>query len=673
MASKFLSFLRPAAPAKHVHSLEAQIERARELHQQGQLDAAVALYGEILAAHPVSAQAHYQRANVLKDRGSLDAAVAGYNQAIALKPDYAHAFCNLAVALWQMGKLPEALSSYDRAISLDPEDAFAHYNRGLLLSGTGQKEAALASFAKAIACNATFFPAHFARAALLQERRQWAESLACYDRAIALNAGDAAAHLNRGTVLKQLERWAEALASYDRAIAVNGQSSRAYAGRAEALHRLNRAAAALDSYDRAIGLDPNDAITHSDRGVVLQAMGRFEQALASYNRAIAANPSYPEAYFNRGSLLAELRDYPGALASYDLAISMKPGYADAYVNRATVLDALGQPHEAIRSVKQGISLNPDLPEAHFNLALGLLRTGDLGAGWLEYEWRWRAKSGPIFRETRTFGQPLWLGGGDIAGRTVLLYGEQGLGDSLQFCRYTDKVAALGARVILEVPAPLVSLCATLRGVSRVVRYGDPLPTFDVQCPLMSLPLAFRTTLETIPSTTGYLAGDAGKVTAWQARLGAKKKPRVGLTWSGNQTAGTNRERHFALARLVPYLADAFQFFCLQTDIRAADRDTLAQNPAISWFDGELRDFTDTAALCECMDLVISVDTSVAHLSGALGKKTWVMLTVAADWRWLIDRADSPWYPTMRLFRQGTRGDWDPVFERVARELRHEFD
>ena len=669
MLSKFFS--KPVA-SKPADGLQAQLERARALHQQGQLEAAIALYSEILATDPGSVEAHYRRANVLKDQGALEAAEAGYDQAIALRPNYAYAFCNRAVVLGQMRKFPEALASYDRAIEIDPTDALAHYNRGLLLNGIGQGDAALTSFDNAIARSADYVPAHFARAALLQARGQWTASLASYDRTVALNPGNSAAHHNRGTILKQLERWTDALASYDCVIALDGGFARGHAGRAEALERLNRLPEALDSYDRAIALDPGEVSAYDGRGVVLQKLGRLSEALASYNQVIAAKPNDSQAYFNRGTVLAELRDFKGALASYDLAISAKPGFADAYVNRANALEAIGSNQEAIASLKQGIALNPELAEGHFNLALLSLKVGDLLAGWSRYEWRWRAKSGPIFREKRVWSQPLWLGADPIAGRTILLYGEQGLGDSLQFCRYVELVAQLGARVILEVPRPLVSLCATLRGVTRVIPYKEPPPDFDVQCPLMSLPLAFRTTLETVPVATGYLASDPRKVALWRERLGTKTKARIGLTWSGNQAAGTNRERHFPLAKLVPYLSDEFQYFCLQTDVSEADRETLLENPRISRFDGELRDFSDTAALCECMDLMISVDTSVAHLSGALGKKTWVLLAFNADWRWLLDREDNPWYPSMRVFRQKSQGDWSPVFERVAAELRREF-
>jgi hypothetical protein len=221
--------------------------------------------------------------------------------------------------------------------------------------------------------------------------------------------------------------------------------------------------------------------------------------------------------------------------------------------------------------------------------------------------------------------------------------------------------------------PLVELCTTLPGVAQVIPYGSPLPDFDLQCPLMSLPLAFKTTLETIPSKVGYLHTDASKVAAWRVRLGAKVKPRIGLTWSGMQAAGTNRKRHFALSSFIPYLSDDFDYFCLQTDVPEADQETLGKTPSIFHFKDSLRGFANTAALCACMDLVISVDTSIAHLSGTLGKKTWVLLPFVADWRWMTNREDTPWYASLRLFRQKSPGDWNRVFERVAAELRLEFE
>lgn len=590
-------------------------------------------------APPEDAEANYRRANVLKDQGALEAAVASYDRAIALKPDHARAFCNRAVTLGQMGMLPDAIASYDRAIELDPADPLARYNRGMLLNAMGQKESALATFNDTIELNADFFPAHFGRAALLQEQKQWAASLDGYERALALRADDAALHYNRGTVLKELERWPEALASYDRAIALNGRLAAAHAARADILQRLGRLSEALDGLATAIALNPDEASHHDGRGVVLHKMGRFADALAGFDHAIALNPNFAQAYFNRGAAQEKLGDFAAASKNFQLAISKRPEFADA----------------------------------HLNLALISLKVGDYATGWTHYEWRWRSTSGPILLNARGFRQPLWLGGEDIAGKTILLYGEQGLGDSLQFCRYCEAVAGLGARIVLEVPKPLASLCATLEGVTHVISYGEPLPEFDFRCPLMSLPLAMKTTLNTIPSAGGYLKSDPRKVAAWQERLGAKTKLRVGLTWSGSHAARAHSERCFPLDELLPHLPQDLQYFCLQTEVTAADRKTLMQSDKILRFDGELRDFSDTAALCECLDLVVSMDTSVVHLNAALGKNTWVLLPFDNDWRWLTDREDSPWYSTVLLFRQHSRGDWNGVFERVATALRRQSD
>ena len=269
---------------------------------------------------------------------------------------------------------------------------------------------------------------------------------------------------------------------------------------------------------------------------------------------------------------------------------------------------------------------------------------------------------------RPFTQPLWLGTESLAGKTILLHSEQGLGDTIQFCRYAQLVAELGARVLMEVPEPLVGLLKDVRGVSHVIVRGSPLPTFDYHCPLLSLPLAFKTNLNSIPCSTKYVHADPVKLTHWTSRLGEKRHPRIGLVWSGRTEQKNDHNRSIALAALIPHLPADCQYVSLQKEVRKIDKPMLESSTNILHFGDELHDFTDTAALCELMDVVISVDTSVAHLSGALGQPTWVLLSFNPDWRWLLERDDSPWYPSIKLYRQPRVGDWDSVLVKLTADL-----
>ena len=614
--------------------MRERIDHARTLHQLGQVWTAIDRYREILTEDPDNSEVNYRIANALKDLGEFEAALLSYDRAIKVKPDYSAAYCNRAVLLGLMHRLPEALQSYDRAIAIDPNDVLARCNRGILLSGLGRKDEALASFNAAIAAQANYFPALFGRGALLQESKQWHAALETYDLAIACNADDALTFYNRGNVLKALQRLQAALASYKQAISVSSGFFEAYEACADVLQGLARLPEALANIDQAIRINPTHASTFNNRGVILQRLGRFDEALESLNRSITLNANY----------------------------------ADPYVNRGAVMQELGLLSDAIADYKQSIAIDEDFAEGHCNLALAYLKSGEFVDGWRKYEWRWRAKSNPAFKDKRDFEEPLWLGSPQIAGKTILLYGEQGLGDSLQFCRYVEMVAKLGPNIILEVPESLVSLCLSLSGVAQIVAQGRSLPAFDIQCPLMSLPLAFGTTLSTIPSTIPYLRPELSKVAEWSDRLGTKLKPRIGLAWTGNKSSVAHRMRHFELASLISYLPNDFQYVCLQTDVDEAGLTTLAENPQILHFGDALKGFSNTAAVCECMDLIISVDTSIAHLSGALGKRTWLLLAFNSDWRWMIGREDTPWYPTMRLYRQKSRGGWAEVFSRVAREL-----
>jgi hypothetical protein len=345
---------------------------------------------------------------------------------------------------------------------------------------------------------------------------------------------------------------------------------------------------------------------------------------------------------------------------------LQPYDTDALVNRGVTLHDLKRFDEALASHNRAIALRPDHADAHFFGGLSRLLAGDFGRGWIEYEWRRKgASTGPSRRD---FAQPLWLGGAEIAHKTVLLHSEQGFGDTIQFCRYAPLVAARGARVILEVEEPLRGLLTGLAGTARVVAKGERLLDFDLRCPLLSLPLAFGTQLETIPSAGPYLRAPDQALVKWGARLPIKRRPRIGIAWAGNAKHIRDRERSIDLRGLLPLMDADATFVSLQKEVRAADMETLKQSADIIHFGHELESFSDTAALISHLDLVISVDTAIAHLAGALGRPVWILLNYVPDWRWLLDRDDSPWYPSARLFRQSETREWNSVIARVGDAL-----
>ncbi len=556
---------------------------------------------------------------------------------------------------------------YLQILDLEPNHVDALHLSGVIAAQTGNPERALSLISRAIQLDAGIAAVHNNLGGVFEQLRQWDSALASYNRAILIKPDYAEAYLNRGNVLKRLQRYDAALDSYDRAIALKADFAQAHFTRGITLHELGKLEPALVSYDRAIAIDSRHPLAYCNRGIVLRDLRQHDAAMASFAQALAINPSYPEAYCNRGVALFELNQLSEALASYDSAIAINADYADAHNNRGAALLAVKLVDAALDSLNRAIAIQADNADAHFNKAYALLLKGDLAAGWREHEWRWKSKSSSSFRERREFPCPLWLGEESLAGKTILLHGEQGLGDTLQFCRYAKMVSNFGARIILEVQRPLVQLLAGLDGVSQVVAKDSPVPATDYHCPLMSLPLACRTTLETIPHEIAYLKGDPALSDGWRARLAPNGAPLIGLAWSGSATNRNDRNRSVALEEMIKYLPADYRYVVLQRDVREADALTLQSNPGILNFAEEM-DFCNTAAIIECTDLVVTVDTSLAHLSGALGKRTWIMLPFTPDWRWLLDRIDSPWYPSATLYRQPTAGDWKSVFEQVRADL-----
>lgn len=393
----------------------------------------------------------------------------------------------------------------------------------------------------------------------------------------------------------------------------------------------------------------------------------FDACVGFATRALEIEPAHVEVLCNRGAALRRLNRVEAALADYERALAADPRSAIALNNRGVALAALNRHDEAIASYDRSLALNPGYPNARFHRALSRLVTGDFARGWEDYEARWGGAEtqGPA----RRFPKPAWSGKEDLGGKTVLLHAEQGLGDTIQFCRYAQLLSARGASVVLETHPSLKAWLATLAGVDAVVAFGEPLPAFDYHCALLSAPRAFATKLATIPADVPYLAPPSAHVERWRSRLAECGGPRIGLAWSGSTTLVNDLNRSIPLAGLGPILAQDACFVSLQKEIRAYDEPALRASPALALFGEELTDFRDTAALVSLMDVVVTVDTAVAHVAGAMGKPVWILLPYSPDWRWLLARDDSPWYPSARLFRQPGVGQWGPVLERVARELR----
>lgn len=418
-------------------------------------------------------------------------------------------------------------------------------------------------------------------------------------------------------------------------------------------------------YEEILRAKPDHADSLHFLGVIEDGSGNHAYAIELIQKSIDLAPHNPSSHLNLGNARRNIKQFQAAIDCYDKAIALKSDYVFAYSNKGTVLESLGAFQDAIACYDMAISINPEYAEAVWNKASVSLLTGDFGLGWKLFEWRWRVKAHGMAR--RHLEKPLWLGEESLQGKTLLIHDEQGLGDTIQFCRYAKMASELGAHVILEVSLPLLALFRTLEGEYTLIPKGAEPPAYDFQCPIASLPLAFKTRLGNIPSAPSYLQSDPNKVSTWSQRLGPKNLKRVGLVWNGNKDH-MNDLNSIPLATLIHYLPKGNQYISLQKEVRDTDLAALKANPQILHFGDDLTDFSDTAALCELLDVVVCVDTSVAHLAGALGKPTWILLPRSPDWRWLLNRRDNPWYPSIRLYRQAVAGAWESVLSQVREDL-----
>ncbi len=638
-------------------------------HHVGRSDAAVDLIRSAIGLGLNQPEVHCNLGDALRATGRIEEAIAAFRTAIALNPNLAGAYINLGIALRQQGQFEQAIEACRHAIQLMPAIPEAHANLGLALHDQAQFEPAIAALRQAIALRPNYAQAYVNLGNAYRSTKQLDQSIAAFRKAIAQAPNLFEAHSNLGNVLRLAGETTQAIAAYQQAIALQPTVGQGHSNLGDALLEAGQVEAAVDSYRKAIELDsasPN-AQTFNNFGNALQSAGKLDQALNAYRKAIRIQPNYPEAFNNLGNALTELGRSEEAMAAYEQSISLSPHYPQGRRNLGILLRDRGRLDEAIAQLEQAIAIDPQFAHAHWDLAYTALLAGNFRKGWKEYEWRWKLKDFPSPR--REFSQPMW-DGSPLNGRTILLHVEQGFGDAIQFLRYVPMVT--GGRVILECPEELERLLKSQsRLCEQLIVRGQTLPEFDVHSPLLSLPMLFGTTQSSIPVKVPYLLPDPAVVVHWRHRVdSAGDALKIGLVWAGNPTFKNDKARSPRQLSLLAPLAGARQarFFSLQVGTAAGQASTPPQGMQLIDLSRELRDFSDTAALIANLDLVISSDTSVAHLAGAMGKPVWVMLSFAPDWRWQLKREDCPWYPTMRLFRQVRPGDWENVIQRIATAL-----
>ncbi|WP_144152942.1 tetratricopeptide repeat protein [Paraburkholderia sp. BCC1885] len=633
----------------------------------GQVGTALVQIDEALRLNPSHPRALFQRGGMLAHLGRGDEAVAAYDRLLEIMPASIETLCNRSAVLRALGRFDEALASCERALAVDGRSIGALKEQGQVMRRLERHEEALISYGTALTVAPADVEILFVRGVTFLELGRLPLALESFNAAIASSPGFTDAIYNSAVVLERLGHLDDAVGRCDRVLAIDPRHANAFSNRGNALQRLGRNAEALASYTRALELKPDVIEVLCNQASALRHLNRLDEALESCDRALGVNGKDLSAWFARGRALQALHRYDEALACFEYVIEAKPRDRIAHFHRGNVLTPLRRHTEASDAYAKAIEIDPDYVLAHCMRSFLCLSIADFEAGWAEYEWRWRDEQ--MVGGLRSFAQVRWTGAEPLAGRTILLYAEQGLGDTLQFCRYVPIVKALGATVVLEAQPELKSLLATLPGVDEFVdrSTGAPLPPFDLYCPLLSVPLAVHTDLSSIPCDVPYLQADPALVAKWQTRLGEQTRPRIGLVWSGNPKHLNDRNRSIPLTSLLPLMTDRFEWISLQKVVRDEDQDTLAGS-AVRHFGEQIVDFADTAALLATVDCVLSVDTSVAHLAGALGKPLWLMLPHTPDFRWLLDREDSPWYPQARLFRQSQAGDWTDVFEQIAAAL-----
>ena len=621
---------------------------------------------------PQATESEFARAAELHRRGDLLEAERACRRTLEQAPRHFGAYYLLGIIALQRGAFADAERSIGLALAIDPNVASAHRHHGVALFRVGRSQDALASFTRALALNPDDAESFSLRGNLLHELGRFEEALSDHDSALALRPELAVGHSNRGLALRSLDRLDQALASIDRAIALNPNYAAAHKNRGDVLRAMKRTADALVSYDRAIALNPDFARAFHDRGIALAELGRPSDAIASYDEAIARDPKLAASFNNRGNILHALERFEDALESYDAAIAASPVLAEGWYNRGVVLLELKRPTDALASHAHAIALRPDYPEAHVARGFCKLAMGLFDTGWRDFENRWRVKTySPL---PAHIDAPLWSGE-DLRDRSILVCWERGAGDIVQFSRYVPLLAARGARVSFLVPEKLRRILAAMPETVRVISRVADADRFDFHCAVMSLPCWLEVTPADNPLPIPYLAIDAERSAQWKQCIGGRGF-KIGIAWQGALWHGgaaiTGRAIPLSVFQALSEI-EGVRLISLQKGYGAEQLASLPPAMAVETlgegFDAGPDAFVDTIAVMEHLDLIVTCDTSIAHVAGARGRPTWIALKHVPEWRWGLEGEATPWYPTARLFRQRTRDDWSSVFADMASELR----
>jgi tetratricopeptide (TPR) repeat protein len=653
-------------------NIDEALQTALAHHQAGRFQLAEQMYRQILQVDARHVQTIHLLGVLASQTGRQSLATQLISEAIRLDSGNAALYVNLGEAYREAGDVDQALACYNTAARLDRRLPYPHFYLGMVHELRGDLKSAADSYRYAVLLKPDYTQAHFSLGNLLQQAGDSQAAIASFERAIEgpteNDPGFCEALLNLGSLTRELGRIDDARRYLRRAIQLRPDMAEGHFFLGNLEGAEGNWPLAIECYENAVRVNPSMVTAQARLGAALQTQKRLDAAMARYRIAIQLKPDFGEVYFNLGTALAELGRIDEAVEQYELAVLHTPDFISAHINLGAIYQDLGQEDQALKHIERALAIDPDAADPHFNRALILLRRGELTTGWLDYQARLRLPGFPV----RLRDEPLWDGAA-IPGKTLLLHAEQGLGDTLQFIRYLGYANQRAGKVILQVQDALLPLLRKAGAVfhDSLFGYDDPLPSIDFQIPLMSLPGLAGTTMDNIPSPIPYLSIGEEFIDMWRERLGAIGGFRVGIVWKGSDTHTSDRARSIPLSEF-----GAIARVPGVTLISLQKRDGLKQFDDIDFQVCRLEDnwdeaagpFVDTAAVMKNLDLVITADTAAAHLAGALGVPVWVALGTRADWRWVLEREDTPWYPTMRLFRQTHPGDWTEVFARIAAAL-----